>query len=88
MNESASLVVFRDSHWVDRGPALDERPPKPTAEPAAGDYWRSRERAERAAAKKAQSSAARAVHQELAQQYAERIRQLEKNPPPMPLRSR
>lgn len=33
-------------------------------------YFRNRERAERAAAKKAASEAARRVHQELAQEYA------------------
>jgi hypothetical protein len=38
------------------------------------DYWRARERAERAAAKKAGSTLARAVHQELAQEYAARVR--------------
>ena len=35
------------------------------------DYFRRRERAERAAAKHAASEAARRVHQELAQSYAE-----------------
>lgn len=38
------------------------------------DYLRYRERVERAAAKYAQSDAARRVHQELAQEYAELIR--------------
>jgi len=38
------------------------------------DYFRRREQAERAAAKNAQSEAARRVHQELAQEYAELIR--------------
>jgi hypothetical protein len=38
------------------------------------DYLRWREQAERAAAKNAQSDAARRVHQELAQEYAELIR--------------
>jgi hypothetical protein len=37
---------------------------------AMADYYRKRERAERAAAKHAASAAARAVHQELAQSYA------------------
>lgn len=35
------------------------------------EYFRKRERAERAAAKKAASEAARRAHQELAQSYAE-----------------
>jgi hypothetical protein len=39
------------------------------------DYLRRRERAERAAAKNAVSDAARRVHQELAQNYAELLRQ-------------
>jgi hypothetical protein len=38
------------------------------------DYLRRRERAERAAAKQAASDAARRVHQELAENYAERLR--------------
>jgi len=38
------------------------------------DYFRRRELAERAAAKNAATEAARRVHQELAQEYAELIR--------------
>ena len=38
------------------------------------DYFRWREQAERAAAKNADSEAARRVHQELAQEYADLIR--------------
>lgn len=38
------------------------------------DYFRRRERVERAAAKKASSEAARRVHQELAQNYAALLR--------------
>jgi hypothetical protein len=38
------------------------------------DYFRRRERAERAAAKSAGSEAARRVHQELAQNYADLLR--------------
>jgi hypothetical protein len=38
------------------------------------DYLRWREQAERAAAKNAQSDAARRIHQELAQEYADLIR--------------
>ena len=34
------------------------------------DYFRNRERAERSAAKKATSNAARSIHQQLAQEYA------------------
>ncbi|MGZ2410925.1 hypothetical protein ACUXST_000322 [Sphingomonas sp. F9_3S_D5_B_2] len=41
---------------------------------ASEEYLRRRERAERAAAKKAKSEAARRVHQELAQGYAEQLR--------------
>jgi hypothetical protein len=40
------------------------------------DYLRMRERAERAAAKNAASEAARRVHQELAQCYAEQLRRI------------
>lgn len=38
------------------------------------EYLRRRERAERAAAKLASSEAARRAHQELAQEYSERLR--------------
>ena len=38
------------------------------------EYFRRRERAERAAAKNAVSEAARRAHQELAQSYADRLR--------------
>lgn len=38
------------------------------------DYWKRREQAERAAAKNAASEIARRVHQELAQSYADRLR--------------
>jgi hypothetical protein len=38
------------------------------------DYFRRRERAERAAAKSAASNAARRVHQELARSYSELLR--------------
>ncbi len=44
-------------------------------DPVALDYFRSRERAERAAAKRARSASARGVHQELAQRYAALVRQ-------------
>jgi len=40
---------------------------------ATADYYRKRERAERAAAKHAASVSARSVHQELAQSYAQLI---------------
>lgn len=41
---------------------------------SAVDYFRSREQAERSAAKHAQSEAARRIHQQLAQEYARLIR--------------
>jgi hypothetical protein len=41
---------------------------------ASQDYFRQRERAERAAAKHAASEATRRAHQELAQNYAELLR--------------
>ena len=44
------------------------------ADLASMDYYRWREQIERAAAKNAQSGAARRIHQELAQEYAELIR--------------
>jgi len=38
------------------------------------DYWKRREQAERVAAKNAASDVVRRVHQELAQGYADRLR--------------
>jgi hypothetical protein len=48
------------------------------------DYFRRRERAERAAAKNAASETARRIHQELAQSYAALVRKPEgmASPPP------
>ena len=43
-------------------------------DPDAIEYFRKRERAERAAAKRAASDGARRAHQELAQGYAELLR--------------
>ncbi|HVU29243.1 MAG TPA: hypothetical protein VHE36_02475 [Sphingomicrobium sp.] len=66
-HEGSSIVTFADA-W----PAKDEpesEPERPLA-PEWLDYWRSRERKERAAAKNASSADARRVHQELAQAYA------------------
>jgi hypothetical protein len=42
-------------------------------QPNSAEYYRTRERAERAAAKNATSVAARRVHQELAEAYARRM---------------
>ena len=44
------------------------------------DYYRARERMERAAAKGARSSAARRIHQALAQAYAQTIRHAGRRP--------
>ena len=82
MADVASIVVFKDAYrpWCgadteahDSGGAMDRM---------SADYWRARERAERAAAKTAGSALARAVHQELAQEYAARVRGLERRPGP------
>jgi hypothetical protein len=58
-------------------PAEQEHPKPLTSETpeqaATADYYRKRERKERAAAKHAASVSARAVHQELAQSYAQLI---------------
>jgi hypothetical protein len=47
------------------------------------DYFRRRERTERAAAKSALSEVARRIHQELAESYAERLHDLgaDRRPP-------
>ncbi len=71
MSNMEGLVVFRNSMNGTRGlcTAEDQQAPDCSI-----DYLRSREMAERAAAKRAQSLAARHVHQELAQHYAELVR--------------
>ena len=49
------------------------------------DYFRRRERAERAAAKNAATEAARRIHQQLAQGYAALLRKFDRsNRPPAP----
>lgn len=65
-NEGGPVIAFRDA-W---GLAADRD--IQSADPPDADYCRARERAERAAAKTAQSIEARRVHQELAQAYAQR----------------
>ena len=68
--EPSPIVAFRDP-W----PARNEPPHQRTAVADAQwiEYCRSREFAERAAAKQAGSTAGRRVHQELAQAYARMI---------------
>ena len=61
-NEPCPIVIFR-APWAAR--AEDQ-----TAPQISDVYCRARERAERAAAKRAGSVKARRVHQELAQAYA------------------
>ena len=77
MADVAPIVVFRDAHRPWRGSDNDPRDSQFAFDGTSADYWRRRERAERAAAKQARSALARAVHQELAQEYAARVRGLE-----------
>jgi hypothetical protein len=51
-------------------------------DPDSKDYFRRRELAERAAAKNAATVAARGLHQELAQNYSELLRNGALNPSP------
>ena len=60
-HDPGSLIIFR-APWV--------RDAQTPASPIGEDYCRVRERAERAAAKRAGSVEARRAHQELAQAYA------------------
>ena len=78
MADVAPIVVFREQNCAPFGSAADDRDPDEAFEPGSSEHWRARERAERAAAKKARSAIARAVHQELAQEYAARVRELER----------
>ena len=68
MTEMTGVVVFRNpvNSANGSGAAQPDRP----ARTCSAEYLRARELAERAAAKRAQSAAARHVHQELAQHYA------------------
>ena len=65
-HDPSSLIIFRAAA------ARDAEAPAP---PVRGDYCRVREQAERTAAKRATSTAARRVHQELAQAYARATQQ-------------
>ena len=76
MADVAPILVFRDTLRAHHRPATDGPDTGPAIDRTSADYWRARERAERAAAKNARSSLARSVHQELAQEYAARVRQL------------
>ncbi len=82
MADVAPIVVFRDPYRPRCGSDNEAPEPQGAMDRMSADYWRARERAERAAAKKARSSLARAVHQELAQQYAERVRGFDREPSP------
>lgn len=70
--DQAAMLVFRGS-VRERGIAGG---PNDRCGEVSADYCRKRERAERAAAKRATSLSARCVHQELAQHYARRARDL------------
>ena len=61
------LVIFRDLPESGDEPVQDRDGLAPSQ-----DYFRAREAAERAAAKRASSALARGLHQELAQHYARR----------------
>ena len=61
------FVLFRDEDCTD---PMDLAPPAIPSDGAGTQYFQARERAERAAAKAATSSAAIRIHQELAQVYA------------------
>ncbi len=81
MADVAPIVVFKDAYRPWCG-SEDDSSDSGAIDRMSADYWRARERAERAAAKKAGSSLARAVHQELAQEYAERVRGFDQGPNP------
>ena len=72
MTDLSGLVVFKNVENGEHGFAAAEY--EPALQHCPVDYLRARERAERAAAKHAQSLAARHVHQQLAQHYAQLVR--------------
>lgn len=63
------FLIFREPWGVARN---TDREPAASASEGSADYYRAREAAERAAAKRATCVKARSVHQELAQYYARR----------------
>ena len=69
--EGPTTMVF----FHDRAGASESTVPANSAANESIDYLQARERFERMAAKRAQSMRARQVHQELAQYYAEKVRQ-------------
>ncbi len=69
-DESSSIIAFRDP-WPTRNDAEQEVPRR---DRQWLDYCSAREQAERAAAKRAASDAARRIHQELALAYAQAVR--------------
>lgn len=69
MTDMSGVVIFRNPVNDAGRPGAGDQ--EPEGQGWSADYLRARERAERAAAKRAQSSAARHVHQELALHYAE-----------------
>jgi hypothetical protein len=74
MADDGSLIVFRAAYCARNGPEIDGWSCGSAVNGPSLDYWRARERSERAAAKRARTAMARAIHQELAQEYAARIR--------------
>ena len=72
MGEMSGVMVFRNTTDGINGYCAPDEEPRADSCPV--DYLRAREMAERAAAKRAQSLAARHVHQELAQHYAELVK--------------
>ena len=72
MTDLSGLVVFRSA--TNGVPAMGSPDDAPGPDDWSLDYLQARERAERAAAKRAQSIAARHIHQELAQHYAALLR--------------
>ncbi|MBA3512333.1 hypothetical protein [Sphingomonas sp.] len=74
MSDLSPFLIFRERQSAHYGSAPVE--PASTGDVREGsvDYFRARERAERAAAKRATSNAARRIHQELAVEYAALVR--------------
>jgi hypothetical protein len=73
MSDIAGLIVFKNVAGGDDFAAAEF---EPAALDGQVDYLRAREQAERVAAKRAQSLAARQAHQELAQHYAQLVRRV------------
>ena len=76
MTDLPTMVTFRNPLSAQVHAGYNDDVPDELSERSV-EYFRARERSERAAAKRAKSLAARHVHQQLAAEYASLVRRLQ-----------